>query len=385
MRRWIVRGCVVLALIAPACGLGDKEQQATLIQRAYDKVIDTRSAVGVLSVQLEPGDRPNEGGAQGVLAATTTMLPKKEDLPSDLQAVYDQLIGLRTRVLIDAKVALDFPAGRAKVSFVSTDMKQGGFDVDGNLIMVPGRGAYVFPLPLVGGVGGTSAGVEGAAPTTAQAVTSAADANAEPTSIWADDSIFLKRAEHEATEKRVWAKLDWTKIDEDEQVPSPVQLQLHGAMINIVNTINPLYVLELALGRLTGSIEIGGVEQVAGVQTTRYDVRIAPEKVAEVLELDDDATALRALMLRLLRVDGNDVMENAHIWIDEEGRLRKIQVELHQAYERGFNNIVVIILELPELGALVEIPVPVAEETVELERYGQLLRAGGSAPSPDRA
>lgn len=400
MRRRIVGGFVALALIAPACGLGDKEQQATLIRQAYDNALDAQTAVGVLSVQLEPGDRPEAGGDLGaavVIAASTTTLPKKESLPPELQAVYDQLIGLRPRVIFDAKVALDFGAGRAKVSFVPNDMKQGGFDADGNLIVIPGRGPYVFPFPVPGdapesreeaaaaaaAAAAATGGGEGAVvpsttttTTTAPPTTDASDASTELTSIWADDKIFLKRAERRPTEKRIWAQLDWTKLDEEEQVSVPLREQFHPVMINMVNTINPHFILELALGALTGSIAIGGVEEVAGVQTTRYDLRISPEKVAEVLDLDDDETALRALMFRLLRVDGDDVIENAHIWIDEEGRLRKVQMEFNQFYRRDFDNIVVISLELPELGAPVEILVPKAEETIQVERYGRMLRAG---------
>jgi hypothetical protein len=320
-----------LALGAGACGLGDKQEHAERIHSARAKAIDSKMAAGTLTYQLTPDpDNPSPvGEGQGGGAAAELMA----------QA------GAPRSIAFD--VAFDFAGRRAQLTAATP------------------AGATAEPAPDAAAL--TEAAVQATMPSTIS-------------SVFSGNTIFVRRANLRPTEKRVWAKLDYTRLPDDEDRPLPNELEGTRGVLAAANSINPIYIVDLALGALAGSVEVVGTETVAGVTTTKYESNISVDRVFTELDLNDTELEARTLMLRLLLGRAADVRP-AQFWVDDEGLLRKAVFEFSQRVDRNENNDLLITLEIPTYGGQVEIPSPATEETIEVERYGRMVRASSPRES----
>ena len=188
------------------------------------------------------------------------------------------------------------------------------------------------------------------------------------------DTAFVRRVNLRPSERRVWAKLDFRRLPDDERRPPVPEEQLFQALMLTVHAVNPVHLVDLAGGALAGSVKVKGREDVAGVSTTRYDVNMSLDRAIQELDLDDDALVTRQLMFRLL-LGANDDVRPARFWIDDEGLLRKARLELKQRVTRRESNKLTITIEIPQYGNETVIPTPTAEETIEVDRFGRLVRA----------
>lgn len=120
-----------------------------------------------------------------------------------------------------------------------------------------------------------------------------------------------------------------------------------------------------ALRGVTGEVENLGTERVRGVRTTRYRVRINPARAVNNAPED-----LRELVRAAVRPFGSKVIP-AHVWIDGDGRLRKLRLRVGDGSllsPRGS-----VAFEYFDLGAPVSVEAPPEGEVVD---FAEIL--GGS-------
>lgn len=324
------------ALLASSCGLGEKSRQATVIHASRARAVEAKTASGTLRLELtlDPD----------VFATVTTIRP----LPA-----------AALTAIMDIPVGFDFASGRVQIG-APTSVLVGG-SPEGEA-----------------GPQGLSAEVQEAVAAEAQARTTTTPAPppgsaAAARSVFQGDVIYVRRQGLRPKERRQWAKLDFSGLPDDEQRPDPEEL-MYGAryLLSVANTINPAYLLDLVLGALPGSVERAGSELIDGVNTNKYEANISIERSTTELDLDDEEVATRQLMFRLVRLTGD--VHPGQFWLDDEGRVRRIRIELEQQATRTVQNDVVITLDVPGYGKPIDAPLPGREEVVEIERYGRLVR-----------
>ena len=150
--------------------------------------------------------------------------------------------------------------------------------------------------------------------------------------------------------------------------------ELGGTQIVLATaaTLNPVSVLDLVVGALAGSVERGEPEDVDGVRVTRFDSNLSLDRSVTELDLPDDELEPRLLMFRLLGIF--DDVRPARYWLDEDGRVRRVEAELLQRVSRRQQHELNVTLEITGYGTPIEVPVPGAEETITFERHGRLVR-----------
>lgn len=202
---------------------------------------------------------------------------------------------------------------------------------------------------------------------------SVADPAVERATVFADTQLFVRRQNARATEKRTWARLDLAKVIENERPLDAEDMTPPQVLAAVASTINPVFLVELVEGTLAGSVEIAGSEPAGGVDTTRYDVNVSFDKAMTGLDFDDDERTVRTRLFHLVG-HRKDVVP-ASIWIDAEGRLRRLRIKLEQRVSRQRTNRLIATLELNEFGREVAIDAPLPEAVVTYERFGRLVRS----------
>jgi hypothetical protein len=196
---------------------------------------------------------------------------------------------------------------------------------------------------------------------------------AERTTLFLDNVVFVRRQNARSTERRTWARLDVARIIDNERPLDAADMTPDAILASVASTVNPTFLVELVRGTLAGSVERIGTEPAGGVETVRYDANISFDKAMSELDFDDEERAVRTRLFRLIG-SRNDVLP-AKIWIDREGRLRRLYLELDQQVTRQRKNHLLVTLELPELGAGAALDPPPQEATVTYERFGRLTRS----------
>jgi hypothetical protein len=198
------------------------------------------------------------------------------------------------------------------------------------------------------------------------------DPATERATVFLDNEVFVRRQNARATERRTWARLDLTGLEHER--PLDTRDMPPGQILNaIASTLNPVFLVELVEGALTGSVERVGPDTVADVPVTRYDANISFDKAMTELDFDDEQREVRLRLFRLLG-SRKDVVP-AQIWVDEDGRLRRLRVEFEQRISRQRANTVIATVELHAFGGEVVLDPPAEESTVTYERFGRLVRS----------
>lgn len=96
--------------------------------------------------------------------------------------------------------------------------------------------------------------------------------------------------------------------------------------------LSPNLAVEMLEGVLTGSIDRVGTERVGGAQTTHYSGKAAPEEVTQEIDDDDRAAGIERIFETL---GVNEEVIPVQVWIDEEGRPRRVRFVLLQQQDRG--------------------------------------------------
>lgn len=346
LRRRTACSLVAASLAVAACGLGTKQDQAEQIHATVAKAVTAKWGQGVVTYTFtpDPDSLPNlpEGAADAALgaAAARAMLA-----PSTLAVLVD----------------FDFAAGDALVRAVPTTAAapspEAAAAVEAGIVPEPA------PAPEAG--------------------------PPEPRTIFKSDTIFVKRSKLREGERRAWAKLDFRDLPSDEVRPDAEDLEPQEVLLAATNTLNPAYLVPLAGGALAGSVKIVGTEvlELSGpdgvpvpVSTTRYDANTSIDRALTALDLEDEALETRQLVMRLLLGRVPDVRP-ATFWLDDGGRLRQARFEFAQFLSRRNQPRLEITVAVNHYGGPVEVPAPTADETVQVERYGRMLRAALPRPS----
>ena len=352
-----------IALVAPACGLGNKQQQADIVANTREKAFAADGATGLLRIEITPDEDSIPTTGEGETPAGGGQAPgagqgQAEGGQGGEGGGAAALLGGGQGAAIPRTLTL---ALEAQLSF---DFKKKSVQM--TLAQPPAN-----PLAALAG-GGEGEGAAPADPAAAAAPAPEAAQPTGPTALFHHDTIFVRRSNVRPTERRLWAKLDFRRLDDDEPVPDPEELPGYGMVIAAANSINPIYILELVEGVLAGSIKAVGNEDVAGVKTTKYEANISTEKALTDLKLEDRELETRELMFRLLREYGD--VRPAMFWVDDQGMLRRVTFQLEQTIDRNQQNKLDITLEFHQFGPPAPVPVPTKEETIELQRYGRMVR-----------
>ena len=198
-------------------------------------------------------------------------------------------------------------------------------------------------------------------------------ASAEPATVFVDTEMFAKRRNARPSERRTWARLDLSDLTEAERPLDMREMTATQVLTAVASTLNPAYLLDLVEGTLTGSVEVRGTERINEIDTTRYEMNISLEKALTELDFDDEQQEVRNRLFWML--GSREEVIPAQAWIDADGRLRRLELELKQRVTRRRHNTLNVRLELGAFGGEAALVAPAQDATVTYERFGRLVRS----------
>ena len=145
--------------------------------------------------------------------------------------------------------------------------------------------------------------------------------------------------------------------------------------------INPVTVLDLIAGPLTGSVELLGPEDIGGVATTHYRANFDFDKVMKDTRrraYTEDARDGLETLLDLLVVKGS--IHKGDVWLAPDGRPRRFTIRIRQEPVTEVVIEMIITLDLVEIGAPAPIEVPAPAQLVKVGSVLQYINAGVPAP-----
>ena len=325
----------VLAILAGACGLGDKEAHADRITDALQRlerggVVDATVAA---AVRLVPSEQPAVPGPPRIVPASIDPVPSVLDLRRDQAA-----IGLTSA-----------EATSAALVFLGSDLYQ---RIPPKTVKQTGD----VPSSAASNLAAIVANFSAQAVTAQAAPETQTTAPPEPTTTTAPSA--LRRT---ARIPRQWIAFDYGSLDEKDTTKRAGSL-----------AISPVALLELAKGVLTGSVERGAADD-AGV--TVYEANVNRDKAERRLseerrELLDKVYVANAISKRTFP---------ARMWIDGDGNLRRFEVTLRQALNNIDRADLVVTIEIRGTRDAPAIPRPDSKATASVATLGQLVTAVSGA------
>jgi hypothetical protein len=307
----------VAALASSACGVGDRQAQAERIARARALVVRDHHVTATVrySSKHKPGARSTGAGLAGAAA------------------------GVNVPASMAAGVTFDFaPAG----------------DVAGLTVE-----EAAAPAPPAAGATdeGAAARVDG------------------PDVRFAGSRLVVQRETRRPAERRVWASLDLQKLPDDERTPQQSEFRAADRLEVFAKTINPIYLLDLSLGTLAGSVERVGEVRLDGGPATHYRANLSLEKASSEADLSDDEVETRKLAFRLGGVT-NDVLP-VDYWLAPDGRLLRARYRFEQRHLPRIHDIVSVDLRLSPAGGAPPASVPAAptnDLVINVNSYSRYVR-----------
>lgn len=203
------------------------------------------------------------------------------------------------------------------------------------------------------------------------------DGAAETVRIFSGTTIYARRVgPAAASTQRPWVRLDLTAID-PEEIDNDIEVA--DALRRVQETAgfdNPLFLLKLLRGTLSGSVEDLGQEEVRGIPTRHYKLNIDREKAVrdEDEEIQDAYEAVFKSMFATRTVFPGEV------WLDDQGLPRKYSVTLKSKVRRRALADFLLTVEMFDIGQPVQIVLPPKRETARVDGLGSLAQAvGGGA------
>jgi hypothetical protein len=192
------------------------------------------------------------------------------------------------------------------------------------------------------------------APAKAPAVAAEPAAPTQPAAPNADDS--------EADVPRVWTKLDFASIDP----------KARATLQNLTTfpSVSPSLLVRFLKGALTGSVKTLGQESIDGVPTTHYRFNIDRDKAVQGMH--DKDKQIVTLLLQRSGFTGS-VFRKAEVWLDDQGRARRLVIHFHQAVGRSDAADIGFRLTLSDFGKPVAIELPIADAISTVADYPQLV------------
>jgi hypothetical protein len=205
-------------------------------------------------------------------------------------------------------------------------------------------------------------------------VATGADGASEATRIDAGTTIYARRPAQTATNapQRPWVRVDLIGIDPDD---------IHNEEVELADAArrpgqsagfdNPLFLLTLLRGALSGSVEEVGQEVVGSVPTTHFKLNIDREKAVR----DDDEDVQDAYEVIFKSIFATATVLPAEVWLDAQGLPRRYALTLKSKLRRRPIADIKLMVELLDVGQPVDIALPDKRETVRVEGLGGLVQA----------
>lgn len=201
----------------------------------------------------------------------------------------------------------------------------------------------------------------------------------QPFAVFDGLAAFGRRWNAGERDARPWVRVDLFDLAEGDE------LDLTGG--NDIPTfatvaLNPVLLLDLVAGPLTGSVEKVGTEQIAGVDTTRYSANFDIDKALRDTREDrypEDRREAVEELLDVFHVAGG--IHEGDVWLDGDGRVRRFELRLKEEPVSRFEIEHRVVLEITEYGGEVDVAVPTPREIVDIRSVVQLIRA--TVPTPN--
>ena len=191
--------------------------------------------------------------------------------------------------------------------------------------------------------------------------------------IYSGNTIYARRLD-EVDAKRPWARLDLTSLDPDDIDNRDVELSDAGRRLQRARGLdNPLLLLKLLRGTLSGSVDEVGREDVRGVPTTHYRLNVDREKA--VKDEDEDVQDAYEALFKTLFV--TRTVLPGEVWLDDEGLPRRYTLTVKPNLRRRSLADIRFAVEVFDVGQPVRIELPGKGETVEVDGLGGLAQAIG--------
>lgn len=315
------RACAVL-LVVPViagCGLGDRQQQADTIIDSSDLAFAERTATGVLTTSMRFLRLPD--GAGGILGAAAPQSASDDDgAAADPLQQFAQAQQDQAQREFGVVVSLDLANDQASVA-------------------LPNKADAAF-------------------------------------AIYDGLTSYGRRWSAGPRDARPWVRVDGSDINEGDEV-DPTQ----DAPSFFAFAINPVRLVDLIAGPLSGSVRKVGTETIGDVSTTHYTANFDLEKVMKDTRRErfpEDTREAFEDVLDVLAVAGT--IHEGEVWIDDEGRPRQFTIRLEEEPIKHFVIEHTITLQLRTFGGDATVTVPTARERVDVRSVVQYLRA--TIPSP---
>jgi hypothetical protein len=322
---------VVLATVATSCGLGAKQALADRIIAASKRLDAAGTATGTIDaeVALVKSDQPLVPGPPKILPGRITDVPSVFDLAHDSAAVG---------------VKGDDPT-TAVVVFRGSDLYQRIAPKTSAIAAAVLSSAASNLEPLVDAYHGITL-----------ALTAPAD-GAATTSSTTTTTIKHAALQRASRIPREWIAFDFASLDSADSTKRAGSL-----------AINPVVLLGLVKGTLTGSIERSATGE-SGL--TRYDGNVNRDKAER--DLSDDEHKLLDKIFTANAVSGRTFP--ASIWLDGKGDIRRFRVRLRQHLTNVDRADLTITIDLRASDHRVRVGAPDSKATASVESLGQLVTA----------
>lgn len=319
LRRWCA--VLVVALALAGCGLGDKGQQADAIIDSSKAAFAEGTAIGTLTTSMRFVRLPD--GAEGFLGAAGAAGGGAESGGSDAVDPLAQFAQAQQQQMqrdFAVLVALDLTHDQAAVA-------------------LPNKSDTAF-------------------------------------AIYDGLTSYGRRWSAGPRDARPWVRVDGTDINEGDELDPTEDAPSFFAF-----AINPVLLVDLIAGPLSGSVEKVGTETISDVETTHYTANFDIDKVMKTTRrsrFPEDTRKAFEDVLDVLAVSGK--IHEGEVWIDAQGRPRQFTIRLKEEPIKHFVIEHTITLRLATFGAKATLTVPSARERVDVRSVVQYVRA--TIPSP---
>ncbi|MEA3056105.1 MAG: hypothetical protein QOD30_1537 [Actinomycetota bacterium] len=175
---------------------------------------------------------------------------------------------------------------------------------------------------------------------------------------------------------RPWVRVDGRDINEGDEIDPTEDAPSFFAF-----ALNPVLLVDLISGPLSGSVKKVGIEKIGRVTTTHYTANFDIEKVQKHTRrkrFPEDTRKATDDVLKVLAVSGK--VHKGEVWIDSAGLPRQFTIRLKEEPIRHFVIEHTITLRLNTFGSRSTLVVPTARERIDVRSVVQYLRA--TIPSP---
>ena len=182
------------------------------------------------------------------------------------------------------------------------------------------------------------------------------------------DGVIYQRLPNVAASSHPWLQLDYGRLYDNRKSQAGVG---YGHAL-----LNPLWVVDLLKGTLTGSVKRVGPARVGGVATMEYAANFAWDKSLKGSG-DQHIRAVLAATTLLGVPTGNVVKGN--VWLDATGNVRQMWVSIRE--NKGRHNVVAwhYTITFAAIGQAVTIALPKPTEVARVDSLGPVVDAEAAA------